>query len=35
MATEAQTQNPQADQVHRGSCMCGAVQLEASGEPAA
>ena len=35
MATEAQTQNPQQEQVHKGSCFCGSVELEARGEPAA
>ena len=35
MATEAPTQQPQAEQVHSGECFCGQVKVEVSGSPAA
>jgi hypothetical protein len=35
MATDAQAQNPQPEQTHKGSCFCGSVEVEARGEPVA
>ena len=35
MATQVQTHEPQAQQVHKGQCFCGQVKVEVCGAPAA